>query len=85
VDILEVETGAAEETDDADKAERIRVTVGKQLSPRFTIKYSVEATGGETIQRATSEYRFFEHVLASGFQDTAGVYGGELLFRFDFR
>jgi translocation and assembly module TamB len=82
VDILEVETGSVNDTDNP---ERIRVTVGKQLSPRFTVKYSVEATGGETIQRATSEYRFFEHVLASGFQDTAGVYGGELLFRFDFR
>jgi translocation and assembly module TamB len=82
VDILEVETGSVNDTDNP---ERIRVTVGKQLSPRFTVKYSVEATGGETIQRATSEYRFFEHVLASGFQDTAGVYGGELLFRFDVR
>lgn len=82
VDILEVETGAKEENQ---KADRIQVTVGKYLSPRFTVKYSVEATGGETIQRATSEYKLLENILASGFQDTQGNYGGELQFRIEFR
>ncbi|RJQ65574.1 MAG: AsmA family protein [Desulfobacteraceae bacterium] len=82
VDILEVETGAQ---DEGQNPERIQVTVGKQLSQRFTVKYSVEAAGGETIQRATSEYRLLEHILASGFQDTSGTYGGELLFRIEFR
>jgi translocation and assembly module TamB len=82
VDILEVETGSPAEGKNDD---RIQVTVGRRLSPRMTIKYAVESGSGETIQRAISEYRLLEHVLASGFQDTAGVYGGELLFRFEFR
>lgn len=82
VDILEVETGSP---DDGENNDRIQVTVGKRLSPRLTIKYAVETGSGETIQRAISEYRLLEHVLASGFQDTAGVYGGELMFRFEFR
>jgi translocation and assembly module TamB len=82
VDILKVETGAQEPTQ---SPERIQVTVGKHLSPRLTLKYSVEANGRETIQRATSDYRLLENLLASGFQDTAGTYGGELQFRIEFR
>jgi len=82
VDILEVETGAQDEDD---SSERIQVTVGKKVSRRLTIKYSVEAAGSETVQRATSDYQLLENILASGFQDTAGTYGGELLFRIEFR
>ena len=82
VDILEVDTGAR--TDD-DSADRIQVTVGKNLTSRITVKYEVESNNGEMIQRAISEYRFTEQLLASGFQDSKGRYGGELLFRFEFQ
>jgi autotransporter translocation and assembly factor TamB len=82
VDILELETGNRDNSEDP---ERIQVTVGKKLGRRLTIKYAVESTNGEMIQRAISEYRFFEKLLASGYQDTKGDYGGELLFRIEFR
>lgn len=82
VDILELETGNLGNSEDP---ERIQVTVGKKLGRRLTIKYAVESTNGEMIQRAISEYRFFEKLLASGYQDTKGDYGGELLFRIEFR
>ncbi len=82
MDILEVETGAESVEDSAD---RIQVTVGKKLSSRMTLKYEVESNNGEMIQRAVSEYRLMEHLLASGFQDNKGRYGGELLFRLEFR
>ena len=82
VDILELETGAK---DTSDSEDRIQVTVGKRLSRRLTIKYEVESNNGEMVQRAISEYRFLEHLLASGFQDSKGDYGGELLFRVEFR
>jgi translocation and assembly module TamB len=81
VDILEVDTGP-ETTDQG--ADNIQVTVGKRLSRRLTVKYEVESGSGELVQRAVSEYRFLEHVLASGFQDSVGGYGGELLFRIEF-
>jgi translocation and assembly module TamB len=81
VDILEVETGTGDADDSADT---IQVTVGKRLSRRLTIKYEVESGSEELIQRAVSEYRFIEHLLASGFQDSLGGYGGELLFRIEF-
>jgi translocation and assembly module TamB len=82
VDILELETGSQTGADDPN---RVQVTVGKKLSRRLTVKYSVESEEGEMIQRAVSEYRFLEHVLASGFQDNKGKYGGELLYRLEFR
>ncbi len=81
VDILEVETGAG---DDSESADRLQVTVGKKLSRRLTLKYEVESGDEELVQRAVSEYRFLEHLLASGFQDSTGKYGGELLFRIEF-
>jgi len=81
VDILEVETGSGDAEDSADT---IQLTVGKRLSRRLTIKYEVESGSEESVQRAISEYRFLDHLLASGFQDSLGGYGGELLFRIEF-
>ncbi|NNF99588.1 MAG: AsmA family protein [Desulfobacteraceae bacterium] len=82
LDILEVDTApvAGEEA-----SESVRVTVGKNLTERMTIKYSVVSKDGETNQRAISEYHFLDYILINGFQDTNGVYGGELIFRMEFR
>jgi hypothetical protein len=90
VDILEVETGA-QETDgygrrqDDDDSDRIKVTVGKRLSKHMTVKYAVEAKDGEVIHHAISEYQFLEKLILSGFRDTAGVFGGKLFYRLEFR
>jgi translocation and assembly module TamB len=81
VDILEVETGTGAADTSADT---IQLTVGKRLSRRLPIKYEVQSGSEELVQRAVSEYRFLEHLLASGFQDSLGGYGGELLFRIEF-
>lgn len=80
LDILEVETGG-----DAQGEDRIELTVGKKLTSRLTLKYALESKNNQLVQRAISEYRLLEHMSASGFQDTAGNYGGELLFRIEFR
>jgi autotransporter translocation and assembly factor TamB len=82
VDIFEMETGPK---DDTDSEERVQLTVGKNLTPRLSIKYELESDNVERVQRAVSEYRVLEHIVASGFQDTAGNYGGELIFRIQFR
>jgi hypothetical protein len=37
------------------------------------------------VQRAIAEYQFLENLLLNGFQDSRGVFGGELLFRLEFR
>lgn len=82
IDVLEVEAESAETRDSSD---RIKVTVGKNLSERVTVKYSVESKDGGYVQRASTEYKLLEHILVSGFQDSKGVYGGELIFRVAFR
>ncbi|BBO91038.1 translocation/assembly module TamB [Desulfosarcina ovata] len=81
VDILEVETDSSEDDDAAD----VKVTVGKHLSNRITVKYAVESSDGELLQRAITEYKLLENILVSGFQDSKGVYGTELSFRIEFR
>jgi len=65
--------------------DRVKVTIGKELSRRINLKYSVESKDGEMIQRAIAEYKVLENILVSGFQDTSGVFGGALHFRLEFR
>jgi translocation and assembly module TamB len=82
LDILEVETSAEQSEAVSD---RVKVTLGKELSTRMTVKYSAESKEGELIQSAIAEYKLLEHFLARGFQDTRGIYGGELQYRLEFR
>lgn len=71
--MFEIETGG-------ETSGRIAVTVGKQLTRRFGTKYTVESDNGEILQRATAEYRLFQNLYFTGFQDTRGVYGGAIRF-----
>ena len=82
LDILDVETqgDAGEQSND-----RIKVTLGKELSRRMVIKYALESKNGEIGQRAIAEYKFLESIFLSGFQDSRGIFGGELQFRLEFR
>jgi autotransporter translocation and assembly factor TamB len=81
LDIFEVETGG----EDSDAADQTKVTIGKELSRRMVVKYAVETKNSEVIQRAISEYRLLENFSLRGFQDTKGIFGGELQFRLEFR
>ncbi|MCX5882618.1 MAG: translocation/assembly module TamB domain-containing protein [Deltaproteobacteria bacterium] len=63
----------------------LKVTFGKIISPQITLKYAVETKGGVTFQRTITEYMFFENIILSGFQDSRGVFGGEVKFRHEFR
>lgn len=83
IDILELETGA--ENGETVASDRVKVTVGKHLSDRMTFKVSMESENGETVSRYMPEYKLLEHILVSGFQDTKGTYGGDLVFRIEFR
>ena len=82
LDILEVDSsGESRHVND----DPLKVTFGKIISPRITVKYSVETKGGVTFQRTITEYMFIENILLSGFQDSRGVFGGEVKFRYEFR
>jgi len=82
LDILEMETNGSSDSQDAGD---VKVTMGKHLSDRMTVKYAIETKDGETIQRAITEYKLLEHILLSGFQENTGNYGSELVFRIEFR
>ncbi|MFW6081776.1 MAG: translocation/assembly module TamB domain-containing protein, partial [Desulfosalsimonas sp.] len=83
LDIVEVEysqTGTESEAD-----QEVRVTVGKELSRRLTVKYGVERKSGEMVQQSTGIYRLLENLSANAFRDTAGSFGGEMRYRLEFR
>ena len=82
LDIIEVET---EEEEGEEDSERVQVTLGKKLSERLTVKYAFDTKEGEMVRKAISEYKFLENVLLSAFQDSKGVFGGEVQFRLEFR
>ncbi|MGE0084059.1 MAG: translocation/assembly module TamB domain-containing protein [Desulfococcaceae bacterium] len=70
---------------DTSEDSQIRVTVGKELSRRISVKYGVETRSGETVQKAGTEYKFLENLIVNAFQDSSGVFGGEIIFRLEFR
>ena len=82
VDILQLDTG---DGGDDQGTPGTKVTVGKHLSDRMTVKYAVESKDGAVIQRAIAEYKLLEKILISGFQDNQGIFGAELMFRLEFR
>ena len=84
LDILEIETQEQGEEKAAD-ADTIQVTIGKKLSRRLTIKYSVKTEGGMIRQRAVAEYKLLDKILFNGFQDSEGIFGVKLRFRVEFR
>jgi autotransporter translocation and assembly factor TamB len=69
---------------DADR-DNTRVTIGKNLSERMTLRYGVEAKEGELVRKTIADFQLLERVLLSGFQDSRGIYGGALVFRIEFR
>ena len=81
IDILELETTEEGQA----SSDLIKVTVGKNLSRRLTVKYGLESKDGGMVQRAITEYKLLENFLLNGFQDTKGIYGGEMVFRLEFR
>jgi len=82
LDIVRIETQAQ---DNEATSDQIKVTLGKELSKRMTIKYTVEPKDGELTQRAIAEYKLLESILLSGYQDNEGLHGGAILFRLEFR
>jgi autotransporter translocation and assembly factor TamB len=82
LDYLEVKS---ETTEAPSGSDGIQVTVGKDLSERMSVKYSIGSGSSGYHQRAATEYKLLENILLSGFQDIKGSYGGEIIFRIEFR
>ncbi|MBA4369523.1 MAG: hypothetical protein C0403_18000 [Desulfobacterium sp.] len=64
---------------------QVKVEVGKELSRQIMVKYGIETMNSKVVQKAITEYRFFENVMLEAYQDSEGDYGGELQYRLEFR
>jgi translocation and assembly module TamB len=73
------------EAKDADTSDEVKVTVGKELSRRVSVKYGVQTKNAQVIQKVITEYKILEKLLINAFQDTEGHYGGGIQFRLEFR
>jgi len=82
LDVVELEYREAEA---ADASAEVKVTVGKELSRRVTVKYGMQTRNAKIIQQVIAEYKFLEKLLMNTFQDTEGNFGGGLQFRLEFR
>ena len=82
LDILEAENIPDKDMNGQD---RVRFTVGENLSRRMTLKYATETRKGMFIQEFISEYKLLDKLLMSGYQDTEGAYGAGLLYRMEFK
>lgn len=82
LDIFEI---AYEEDDSSVSNSTMRLVVGKKVSPRITIKYDVDSTASDIIQRVLAEYKLFEHVVLEMSQKTGGIHGGKIRYRIDIR
>ncbi|MCD4764246.1 MAG: translocation/assembly module TamB domain-containing protein, partial [Desulfobacterales bacterium] len=82
LDVVELEY---KEGGEAEASDEVKVTVGKELSRRITVKYSVQTKNAKVIQQMITEYKFLDKLLMNTFHDTEGHYGGGLQFRFEFR
>ena len=83
LDIVELEY--KKNGSEAQSAGEVKVTVGKELSRRLTVKYGVENKSGIVVQQSTAIYKLFENLSVNAFQDTQGDFGGEMLYRKEFR
>ncbi|MFP3981089.1 MAG: translocation/assembly module TamB domain-containing protein [Desulfobacterales bacterium] len=83
LDIVELEYGR--EGTGAEEDDNVRVTLGKELSRRLTVKYGAEQKGGETVRQSTAIYKLTQGLSVNAFQESEGAFGGEMRYRLEFR
>jgi hypothetical protein len=82
LDVVVLEYSEAKDTETSDE---LKVTLGKELSRRVTVKYDVQTKNAKVIRKVITEYKFLEKLIMNAFQDTEGHYGGGIQFRLEFR
>ena len=64
------------EAKDDEESDEVKVTVGKELSRRATVKYGVQTKNAKVIRKVITEYKILEKLLMTAFQNTEGDFGG---------
>jgi autotransporter translocation and assembly factor TamB len=65
--------------------ESLKLTLGKELSPRLSVTYSMETRDTETVQMGVAEYKLLENLLIRGSQGSNGIFGVDMQYRREFR
>ncbi|MCF8090869.1 MAG: translocation/assembly module TamB domain-containing protein [Desulfotignum sp.] len=68
-----------------DQGANVNVTMGKQLSDRLKVIYSMQTEEQETIHTNAAEYKMLENVLLRAFNDSKGDFGTEITLKLEFR
>jgi autotransporter translocation and assembly factor TamB len=63
----------------------VRVTMGKQLSERLKVLYSMKTEEEETVHTNAAEYKMLENVILRAFNDSRGDFGTEVTLKLEFR
>jgi translocation and assembly module TamB len=68
-----------------DQGSGVSVTMGKQLSERLMVIYSMETREKETVHTNAAEYKMLENVILRAFNDSLGDFGTEVTLKLEFR
>jgi translocation and assembly module TamB len=72
--------------DDSDgQGGSVSVTMGKKLSERLEVIYSMETEEQETVHTNAAEYKMLENVILRAFNDSQGDFGTEITLKMEFR
>ncbi|EMS80273.1 translocation/assembly module TamB domain-containing protein [Desulfotignum phosphitoxidans] len=63
----------------------VSVTMGKKLSERLEVIYSMETEDQETVHTNSAEYKMLENVILRAFNDSQGDFGTEITLKLEFR
>lgn len=63
----------------------VSVTMGKKLSERLEVIYSMETEEQETVHTNAAEYKMLENVILRAFNDSKGDFGTEITLKLEFR
>jgi hypothetical protein len=59
--------------------------MGKKLSERLEVIYSMETEEQETVHTNAAEYKMLENVILRAFNDSKGDFGTEITLKLEFR
>jgi len=63
----------------------VSVSMGKKLSKRLEVIYSMETKDEESVQTTAAEYKLLENLMIKAVNDSKGDYGTEFTYKLEFR
>lgn len=71
--------------DNGEHGGNVNITMGKKLSRRLAVTYSMDTVEEETVHTNAAEYKLLENFSVKTFNDSKGDFGTEFSFKLEFR